>query len=141
MREPVFAAGVERLRFERRVSCTPGAEGAPRLSGVEVGFDAVGTTRRDCLGGWGVSFGDYTCCVDGTDHDGWFVVLGSLCATEVGLGVWVGALMMVLVVLVGNGVDHVGEWVLSMEVRLVVWCGVCEVLRWSSACLSFRQAS
>jgi hypothetical protein len=35
--EDVFGAGVLRLRFARRVSWTPGAEGAPRLGWVEVG--------------------------------------------------------------------------------------------------------
>lgn len=43
----VFGAGVLRARFERRVSCTPGAEGAPR-DGVVVDVWAVeGTMRRD----------------------------------------------------------------------------------------------
>lgn len=43
----VLGAGVERLRFARRVSWTPGAEGAPRLAWVVEGLLAAGTMRRD----------------------------------------------------------------------------------------------
>ena len=66
-----FGAGVLRARLARRVSWTPGAEGAPRLGWVAVGWAAVGTIRRDCscwisLGGWiGDAELDYHRC-------GWF---------------------------------------------------------------------
>lgn len=42
-----MGAGVDRERFERRVSCTPGAEGAPSCGVVDCGWAAVGTMRRD----------------------------------------------------------------------------------------------
>ena len=45
-----LGAGEERLRLWRRVSWTPGAEGAPRFAGVEVVVVVAGTMRRDCLG-------------------------------------------------------------------------------------------
>ena len=45
-----FGAGVERERLARRVSWTPGAEGAPRAEVVWVGALVEGTIRRD----WGV---------------------------------------------------------------------------------------
>ena len=45
-----FGAGAERLRLWRRVSWTPGAEGAPRFAGVEVVVVVAGTMRRDCVG-------------------------------------------------------------------------------------------
>ncbi len=46
-REAVFGGGALRRRFERRVSWTPGAEGAPGVEGMEVGCGAEGTMRRD----------------------------------------------------------------------------------------------
>ena len=50
---PVEVAGVG-LREERRVSCRPGAEGAPlvvvEVVGVEVEWEDGGTMRRDCGG-------------------------------------------------------------------------------------------
>lgn len=42
-----LGAGAERLRLWRRVSWTPGADGAPRVAGVEDVVCAVGTMRRD----------------------------------------------------------------------------------------------
>lgn len=45
----VFGAEGARLRFERRVSWTPGAEGAPRVGTVYVGLLAAGTMRRAWL--------------------------------------------------------------------------------------------
>lgn len=46
-----FCDGVSaRERFERRVSWTPGAEGALGLGVVWVGWAFWGTMRRDC--GW-----------------------------------------------------------------------------------------
>jgi hypothetical protein len=44
-----FGAGAERERLWRRVSWTPGAEGAPRTDGVEVMVVVVGIRRRDWL--------------------------------------------------------------------------------------------
>lgn len=51
-----LGAGAERLRLWRRVSWTPGADGAPRVAGVEDVVCAVGTMRRDycCRGQSGV---------------------------------------------------------------------------------------
>ena len=46
-----LGAGAERLRLWRRVSWTPGAEGAPREAGVEVVVVLVGMMRRDWVGG------------------------------------------------------------------------------------------
>ena len=46
VREAVLGGGALRRRFERRVSWTPGAEGAPRGEGMEVGCGAEGTMRR-----------------------------------------------------------------------------------------------
>lgn len=43
----VFGAGVLSARLERRVSWTPGAEGAPREAVVLVVWAVVGTMRRD----------------------------------------------------------------------------------------------
>lgn len=43
-----FGAGWLRLRLERRVSCTPGAEGAPSWGVVVEGWEGAGTMRRDC---------------------------------------------------------------------------------------------
>jgi hypothetical protein len=45
-----LGAGAERLRLWRRVSWTPGAEGAPRVEGVVVVVLLEGTMRRDCEG-------------------------------------------------------------------------------------------
>ena len=45
----VLGAGVERERLVRRVSWTPGAEGAPSSGSVEWACAAVGTIRRDCV--------------------------------------------------------------------------------------------
>jgi hypothetical protein len=42
-----LGAGAERLRLWRRVSWTPGAEGAPRVEGVVVVVVLVGMMRRD----------------------------------------------------------------------------------------------
>lgn len=42
-----FGAGVLRARFERRVSWTPGAEGAPREGLVVEVWAVEGTMRRD----------------------------------------------------------------------------------------------
>jgi len=50
-----FGAGAERLRLWRRVSWTPGAEGAPRTWGVVVVVVVAGTMRRDYV--YGVSLG------------------------------------------------------------------------------------
>ena len=44
-----FGAGNVRERFDRRVSWTPGAEGAPGVSVVAAGWADVGTMRSDCL--------------------------------------------------------------------------------------------
>ena len=46
-----FGAGAERLRLWRRVSWTPGAEGAPRTWGVVVVVVVAGTMRRDYVDG------------------------------------------------------------------------------------------
>lgn len=46
-------AGALRFRLWRRVSCTPGAEGAPALEGVVVVVLLWGTMRRDCWEGGG----------------------------------------------------------------------------------------
>jgi hypothetical protein len=45
-----LGAGEERLRLWRRVSWTPGAEGAPRVEGVVLVEVLAGTMRRDCEG-------------------------------------------------------------------------------------------
>lgn len=45
--EVVFGAGVLRLRLARRVSWTPGAEGAPMLACEWEGLLEEGTMRRD----------------------------------------------------------------------------------------------
>jgi len=45
----VLGAGVLRERFERRVSWTPGAEGAPREGFVVEVCAVVGTMRRDMI--------------------------------------------------------------------------------------------
>jgi len=42
-----LGAGAERLRLWRRVSWTPGAEGAPRVEGVVLVVVAAGVMRRD----------------------------------------------------------------------------------------------
>jgi hypothetical protein len=42
-----FGAGAERFRLWRRVSWTPGAEGAPRVEGVVLVVAVVGVMRRD----------------------------------------------------------------------------------------------
>ena len=42
-----LGAGAERFRLWRRVSWTPGAEGAPRVEGVVVVVLLEGTMRRD----------------------------------------------------------------------------------------------
>ena len=48
--EEAEGAGSARLRFARRVSWTPGAEGAPRKDvSVEVGWALGGTMRMACL--------------------------------------------------------------------------------------------
>jgi hypothetical protein len=44
-----LGAGAERLRLWRRVSWTPGAEGAPRTAGVLWVDVVVGIMRRDCV--------------------------------------------------------------------------------------------
>lgn len=46
-----LGAGAERLRLWRRVSWTPGAEGAPRTAGVVFVDEEEGMMRRD----WRVS--------------------------------------------------------------------------------------
>lgn len=42
-----LGAGAERFRLWRRVSWTPGAEGAPRVAGVVLVEAVVGVMRRD----------------------------------------------------------------------------------------------
>jgi hypothetical protein len=69
-----LGAGAERFRLWRRVSWTPGAEGAPRLAGVVFVVVLVGMMRRDWEGDvlvWeGVLFGGG----EGTYHDVLLVV-------------------------------------------------------------------
>lgn len=44
----VEGEGAERERLDRRVSWTPGAEGAPRVGGVDLEVEAEGVMRRAC---------------------------------------------------------------------------------------------
>jgi hypothetical protein len=67
-----LGAGAERFRLWRRVSWTPGAEGAPRVAAVVLVVAVVGVMRRD-LGG--VSLGGVLVVVVRVRyHDVWFVV-------------------------------------------------------------------
>lgn len=64
-----LGAGAVRFRLWRSVSWTPGAEGAPRLLGVVVVVEAVGTMRRD----WEVLVGGcWVGLMRDVYHGGWF---------------------------------------------------------------------
>lgn len=71
-----LGAGAERLRLWRRVSWTPGAEGAPRVAGVVVVVEAAGTMRKDCWRCWRLVDGWVGGVVGGLYHYGvWLAVL------------------------------------------------------------------
>lgn len=77
----VFGAGVLRARLERRVSWTPGAEGAPREGFVVEVCAVEGTIRRD----WGFVSGANEACDydDDDDNEGFGAYHNCVCDVSI----------------------------------------------------------